>query len=713
MKIISTITICFVLILQSFAQTTIYGTIKDKGDELITGANIYIKNTFEGTSSDTDGRFSLSTNLTGEQVLVVSFLGYQTYEHSLVIDNKEISLNIILKPEYNEIGGVVITAGAFEASDEKKAVVLRPLDIVTTAGSDGDITGALNKLPGTMKVGEEGKLFVRGGDSYETGTFIDGLPVKNAYSSSMPDVPSRSRFSPFLFSGTVFSTGGYSAEYGQALSSALVLNSNDLPDNTVSSISLMSIGAGGSHTQRWENTSLTASAEYYNLGPYFYLIPQDCEWHDAPNGANGMMIFRHKTGQNGLLKGFANYSYSSSAMAYPDPSDINNNINIRLKNNNLYTQANYRDIINKKWISKSGISYTLNNDDIDLDRSNVDEGEKIIQASQTMTYIATNSVKIRGGVALSWRNYHQDYIEPLEENIYSSKFNDRLYAGFIETELNIGGRFAARAGGRYEYSDLLNRSNIAPRVSLAYKTGKYSQVSMAYGTFFQTPQDDYLRFTNAIDFEKASHYILNWQIMKDRRIFRIEAYCKKYDDLVKFETLHNPAPETYNNNGTGYAKGLDIFFRDQKTFSNGDYWISYSYIDTKRDYKNYPTTAIPTYVSNHNLSFVFKYWIEKISSQIGGSYSFASGRTYFNPNDNDFLSDRTKPYHDLSLNISYLTDIFKKFTIIHLLVSNVLGLDQVYQYRFQEVPGADGIYPSYEVKPPAKRFLFLGVFISI
>jgi len=158
---------------------------------------------------------------------------------------------------------------------------------------------------------------------------------------------------------------------------------------------------------------------------------------------------------------------------------------------------------------------------------------------------------------------------------------------------------------------------------------------------------------------------------------------------------------------------LDIFFRDQKTFSNGDYWISYSYIDTKRDYKNYPTTAIPTYVSNHNLSFVFKYWIEKISSQIGGSYSFASGRTYFNPNDNDFLSDRTKPYHDLSLNISYLTDIFKKFTIIHLLVSNVLGLDQVYQYRFQEVPGADGIYPSYEVKPPAKRFLFLGVFISI
>jgi hypothetical protein len=236
---------------------------------------------------------------------------------------------------------------------------------------------------------------------------------------------------------------------------------------------------------------------------------------------------------------------------------------------------------------------------------------------------------------------------------------------------------------------------------------------MAWGTFYQSPQDDFLRFTSDLDFEQARHYIINYQVMKDRRIFRAEAYWKTYDNLVKFETLNNPDPVTYNNNGNGYARGIDLFFRDQKTFSNGDYWISYSYIDTERDYRDFPYAATPAYASNHNFSFVFKYWIEKISSQVGGSYSFSSGRTYYNPNHDDYLADRTKAYNDLSLNISYLTDLFKQFTIIHFSVSNVLGLEQVYQYKYQEIPNPEGIYPSYKVTPPAKRFLFLGIFISI
>jgi hypothetical protein len=94
-------------------------------------------------------------------------------------------------------------------------------------GATADIAGALNTLPGTQKVGESGRLFVRGGDGNETRTFIDGLVVLDAYKPSAPNTPSRGRFLPFMFKGTSFSTGGYSAEYGQALSSALVLDSKD------------------------------------------------------------------------------------------------------------------------------------------------------------------------------------------------------------------------------------------------------------------------------------------------------------------------------------------------------------------------------------------------------------------------------------------------------------------------------------------------------
>jgi hypothetical protein len=59
--------------------------------------------------------------------------------------------------------------------------------------------------------------FVRGGEANETQTFVDGIRVAQPYNATIGNVPTRGRFS-FLFSGIAFSTGGYSAEYGEALS---------------------------------------------------------------------------------------------------------------------------------------------------------------------------------------------------------------------------------------------------------------------------------------------------------------------------------------------------------------------------------------------------------------------------------------------------------------------------------------------------------------
>src|SRR6202012_6198529 len=93
----------------------------------------------------------------------------------------------------------------------KRGRVLSPLDVATSAGSNADITAALKPLPGAQQIGEQEGLFVRGGAGYEAKQFIDGSLVNNPYYSSVPDIAQRGRFSPFLFKGTVFSTGGYSA----------------------------------------------------------------------------------------------------------------------------------------------------------------------------------------------------------------------------------------------------------------------------------------------------------------------------------------------------------------------------------------------------------------------------------------------------------------------------------------------------------------------
>jgi hypothetical protein len=143
-----------------------------------------------------------------------------------------------------------------------------------------------------------------------------------------------------------------------------------------------------------------------------------------------------------------------------------------------------------------------------------------------------------------------------------------------------------------------------------------------------------------------------------------------------------------------------------------DYWISYSYIDTERNYKDFIKMATPTYVSNHNLSVVTKYFVPKITTQFGLTYSFASGRAYYNPNNSEFLKDKTKAYNDVSFNLSKLAWIKGNFTVIYVSISNILGFDNIFGYHYSSQPAIDGKYPAYAIKPGAKRFYFIGMFIS-
>src|SRR5258705_10900492 len=195
------------------------------------------------------------------------------------------TIDIVLKEEITELSAVVISAGIFEASDRKRAAaVLNPIDIVTTASANGDVTGALKTLPGAQQVGESEGLFVRGGTAAETKIFIDGTLVNNFFQSSSPNIASYGRFSPFLFKGTVFSTGGYSALYGQALSSALILESIDLPEQSAANLSVSPIIVGAGFQQLADNkrSSWGVNYNYVNLFAYFNIVKQTPDYFQVP-----------------------------------------------------------------------------------------------------------------------------------------------------------------------------------------------------------------------------------------------------------------------------------------------------------------------------------------------------------------------------------------------------------------------------------------------
>lgn len=636
-------------------------------------------------------------------------MGYQSFEQQITCNDSALFIHAVLKEQASDLLTVIIKAGVFEATDEKKAVFLKPLDVVTTASAVGDIYGALQTLPGIQQVGEDGSLFVRGGDKSESRTFIDGLNVDKPYQSQVPDLPSRGRFSPFLFKGTLFSTGGYSAEFGQALSSALILNSVDLADRTITAINLMSIGPGFAHTHRWKSTSLSLEGNYYNLKPYFDITKHHYEWVKEPEMYSGQVIFRTKTSKTGMFKAFASASTDTRALLYPD-FFTDTKRKYAQNSKNYYTNCSFKEAIGNKTIIKTGVAFTIDEEAMDNYYYKNLQNYFSLHAKATAVHTINTRFSIKNGIEHATTNFGEQFTLNETKQSWNENYEENLTAGFTETEVSMGKHIALATGVRAEYEHALQRLAISPRVSIAFKTSKNSQLSAAYGLFQQTPDGEFLKNNNNLQFEKAAHYILSFQQNVHGRIARIEAYYKDYQKLTLLENAQN---KLFNNLGYGFAKGIDVFIKDEKTIPFFDYWISYSYIDSKRKYRDYPALVQPNFVSNHNFSLVTKYFVRKITTSFGATYSYGSSRPFNNPNNVEFMNEWMPEYHDLSVNFNYITQIFNCFTVVHGSISNVPGFKRNFGYKYSPLPDANGIYRGYPITADSKRFFLLAIFINI
>lgn len=701
------ITLLFLICSQNFvAQTSISGKILNEKKQPIAGANVYIEGTYDGTSSDSLGFFKFSTLAKGDQILKITFLTLENLSQTISIENYHFQ-TFILKENINSLDAVIINAGRLEAGDKARNSVLKPLDIVTTAGAAGDIISALQTLPGTQTVGESGRLYVRGGESDETQTFIDGLRVAQPYGATANNVPTRGRFSPFLFSGISFSTGGYSAEYGEALSSVLLLNTINEAVQEQTDISLMTVGLGLSNTQKWKKSSMTLNTAYIDLAPYQLAIPQKVAWNRPYQSLSGEAVFRRHF-ENGLLKIYTAFDASRFDL---NQENINTQIKdrVNLNNNNLYFNAVYNGFLIDNWQLSTGVSYGSAQNEIDLNQDVVTNDENALHLKFKVFNKLTNRLKISAGSDYFWTDFSENYHSNLNGK-WNSGYNSGISAFFAEADYFFSKKLAVNIGLRTSNNNLLNQFSISPRASIAYKTGKFNQFSFAYGKFEQAPKADYLKYYQDFNNEKTQHYIFNYSYSNNGTTLRGELYYKQYNDLVKFDTELPIFDSNYSNSGSGFARGIDVFWREDKKIKNLSYWLSYSFIDTERDYRNYVQSATPHFVAKHTASVVTKYWISSLRSQLGITYNFNSGRPYENPNTEGFLNEKTKSFSNLNLSWAYLVSPQK---ILYLSLSNALGTQNVFGYEYANVPNSQGIYEGKVITPTANRFVFVGFFWTI
>lgn len=708
-----------------FGQYRISGIVKNEKGSAIPSASVSIVQNGKGTKTDSLGGFTLQA-LKGNQTLQVSFVGYRLFKKELRPDSATV-LEIILKPDTRSLNEVVISAGSFEASDKAKGASLTAMDAFTVAGNNGDLALALRSLPGAQQVGEMDGLFVRGGTGEESRQFIDGTLLKNPNYPKVPGVQQYARVNPILFKGILFSTGGYSALYGGAMSSALILESNDLPEKSSAYFSVFPphLSGGIQQLSGDKKSSFGVTLRYTKASLYNAVVKQRPDYFSGPEYLEGDANFRIQTGKQGMLKFYTNWNRSDVGMRNPDIDSTALKSANHVEGKSSYNNLSYRGHFAAHWQVDAGAAYSYNQDQTTIrledgaglpvklpeEGMSLKNRQRLIksdfaQARVVFTDMLPKNQALRFGAE---HFYTQD-----RGRLNDSTFllTDHLSAAFAEGDLYFAPGLAAKIGTRIEYSSLLNKTVVAPRLSIAYRLKKGGQFNLAYGLFYQEPINEILYHNSELKFSSAAHYILNYTKKANNRFFRIELYRKDYHDLVKTTPV-------IDNGGSGYAQGLELFFRDKKTIKNLDYWVTYSYLDTKRTELNYPHALKPAFAAPHTATIALKQNFQEINTYLNISYAFAAGRPYYDIKYHKadqtyriFDQGRTKVYSVANLQVAHLFSIFsswkqKPVSGFSVGVNNILGTRQVFGYNYS-LDGSNKV----PVTLPADRYFYAGIFMS-
>ena len=693
------------------AQVLVTGTVVGLDGQPLAGVNLYVASTYEGASTDSLGQFSFVSTAALPHQVYTQYIGYRT--DSLTVSAAEMPpTRLRLRETATALSEVVVSAGAFVASDTRKVAVLSSVDVATT-GATADLAEALSTLPGSTPAGETGQLLVRGGAAEETQAYINGQRVPQLYTSGLPDVPSRTRFSPFAFKGITFATGGFSAAYGDALSGALILQTQDLPEKTQTNVSIMSLGGDISRQQRLgDNMAFAASLGGIHLGVYKHLTDEAARTlTKVPQGLNSQAAFwwRGHDGRN--VKAFAQGSTQHLGRTSAEEARFYGSSSLRLDNRNVYAQLVYQQPQGLDGLWELGGSVAANQDRIVADTDDLALDQLDLASRLSYSDNFRDVALWRVGAEHNQRRERIDLYAPVEvEQVAEQR---RHYsAAFAEADWYLAGKWVLRTGLRadaYYTADAESDLGVSPRGQLSYLFSATHQLAASAGRYVQRQTDtDLFGLRHGLGAQSLDYYGLTYSRTWDRRVLRAEAYAKTYNNLLTVR------PDgTFATDGDGIARGVDVFFRDRASIKNADFWVSYSLNQSERRRGQLAARAPVPFAARHNVAVVAKRFFPKPSFGISATYRYHSGRPYDDPNSAARFAATTPDFHDVSLNVTYLTNIKGHFTVIFASLSNVAGLRQVHQYRYAQQPDANGHFDRIEVDSLFPSFPFVGMFVSI
>ncbi|MDE6467857.1 MAG: TonB-dependent receptor, partial [Muribaculaceae bacterium] len=197
----------------------ISGLVTDENNEPLEFVAVKIGKTL-GTTTGLDGRYSITAAAADTIRIVFTCIGYEESKRRLIDPSGEVTVNVKMTPATYALGGIEVTdyqkqLGGMQKID-RQDFKLAP-DV-----SGGSVEALLTTMAGVTSSNEMSSQYsVRGGSYDENSVYINGIEVYRPQLVSSGQQEGLSIVNPDLVGAIGFSTGGFSAQYGDKMSSAL------------------------------------------------------------------------------------------------------------------------------------------------------------------------------------------------------------------------------------------------------------------------------------------------------------------------------------------------------------------------------------------------------------------------------------------------------------------------------------------------------------
>ena len=234
---------CLLLTLSASAERTtrVYGYVLDRQNVGIELVNVYLDDGVTGTTTNKNGYYTLSIPMQDTVCLTFSFLGYTTLKQYVYTTQDVLNINVVMQEETTSLNEVEVK-GIQKQQGMMDQTTTEIIHLMPDA-TGGSIESLLITFAGVNQNNELSTQYnVRGGSFDENSVYVNGIEIHRPLLLRSGQQEGLSFVNPDMVESVSFSAGGFTAEYGDKMSSVLDIHYKR-PTRFESAMSLSLLGA--------------------------------------------------------------------------------------------------------------------------------------------------------------------------------------------------------------------------------------------------------------------------------------------------------------------------------------------------------------------------------------------------------------------------------------------------------------------------------------